>query len=90
MRSWHLSDIIVGRDGKVALTKLAAATFHLNIAAAAAYLTYTKQSFDLGMWTLYASVAVGHAVYDKTAAQIKDLKEQKINGTPAPSSAASS
>jgi hypothetical protein len=30
------------------------------------------------MWALYASVAIGHASYDKTMATVKDFKDRKL------------
>ena len=84
MRSWHPSDIILSRDGKIALTKVAAATFHLNIAIAVAYVTYKNGTFDIGMWTLYGTFAVGHAAYDKTSAQVKAFKDAKLEASAPP------
>lgn len=78
---WNLTDIITGSDGRLVLTKLAAATFHLNIACAVLYVTYKTGSFDIGMWSLYGTFAVGHAVADKTSAQIKSFKDAKLEAT---------
>jgi hypothetical protein len=74
-------DLVRSRDGSMSLTKLAAATFHAQLAAFVCWITYKSQSFDQAMWLLYASFAVGHATYDKTMATLKSLKDPKA---PAP------
>lgn len=71
-------DLIRGHDGKMVLTKLQAATFHFLLAVTVAWITWVKQEFLDSMWGLYAAVAVGHAVLDKTGTQIKDFKEKKL------------
>jgi hypothetical protein len=71
-------DIIRGRDGSIALTKLVAATFHLMLAVTVGWVTYVKQDFIESMWLLYAGVAVGHAVIDKGGAQIAAFKNRQL------------
>lgn len=85
-------DLVRSRDGSLSITKLAASTFHLFLAATVAGVTivriirYTVDGasafdaplFDIAMWGLYASVAVGHAVADKSAAQIAAFKTAKL------------
>lgn len=78
MRKWCLMDLVVGADGKLVLTKLQAATFHALFAATVAWVTYHSKSFNVEMWSLYAVVAVGHAVIDKTGAQVKDFKDKQL------------
>ncbi len=78
MRRWCVMDLVTGHDGKLVMTKLQAATFHFLLAATVAYVTFTKSDFLLEMWALYAAVAVGHAVIDKTGAQVKDFKEKQL------------
>jgi hypothetical protein len=73
-----LSDLYTSKDGSVSLTKLAASTFHLNLALAVMWHTYTK-GFAVDVWALYGAFAVGHAGYDKTMAVVKDLKEKKLD-----------
>jgi hypothetical protein len=75
-------DLIRGRDGKMVLSKLQAATFHLLLAITVAWITWRKAEFLIEMWLLYAGVAIGHATFDKTAAQIKDFKERKLAKQP--------
>lgn len=85
-------DLVRSRDGSMSLTKLAAATFHFWIAVAVVTVTAVRVTryvmipgvefdaplFDLAMWGLWASIAVGHAVVDKTGAQISAFKSQKL------------
>lgn len=78
MRLWCVMDLVTGQDGKLVMTKLQAATFHFLLAATVAYVTFTKAAFLVEMWALYAAVAVGHAVIDKTSAQLKDFKEKQL------------
>ena len=70
--------LIVAKDGSLSQTKLAAATFHFAIFVTVMYITYKTGDFKLDMWTLYAAVAVGHAAFDKTTAQIKDFQDAKL------------
>lgn len=87
-------DLIRGDDGKMVLTKLQAATFHLLLATTVATVTavriyrYVRSGepptggellFDVTMWGLYAAVAVGHAVIDKTGAQINAFKNRQLD-----------
>lgn len=77
-------DLIRGADGKMVLTKLQAATFHALLAVTVGWVTWLKRDFVESMWTLYAMVAVGHAVIDKTGAQIAAFKDKKLDvDTPA-------
>ena len=78
MRKWCLMDLVVGADGKLVMTKLQAATFHLLLAVTVGFVTWFKREFVLDMWALYAAVAVGHAVIDKTGAQVKDFKDKQL------------
>lgn len=76
-------DIVKSRDGSLSQTKLAAACFHFLIFLTVAYITWAKQEFQVDMWMLYATVAVGHSAYDKTLANIKDFKDKKLDmGSP--------
>lgn len=83
-RAWCFTDLIVGKDGKLVLTKLQAATFHLLLAVTVAGVTWFKREFNIEMWALYAAVAVGHAVFDKTSAQVKDFKDRQLDKEPPP------
>ncbi len=85
-------DLIRSRDGSMSMTKLAASTFHLCIAVAVCTVTavrairyvmfadvpFDAPIFDMAMWSLWAGIAVGHAVADKTAAQVTAFKTQKL------------
>ena len=61
-----MPDVILSQDGSVSLTKLAAATFHFQLAVWVGVHTYL-QGFNMEVWGLYGGFAVGHAAYDKTA-----------------------
>lgn len=76
-----LSDIVTSKDGSLSLTKLAASTFHLNLAVAVMGHTYL-QGFSIDVWLLYGGFAVGHAAYDKTAAVVKDFKDKQLEAAP--------
>lgn len=78
MRKWCVMDLISGADGKLVLTKLQAATFHGLLALTVAFITIYTKTFNEGMWALYAAVAVGHAVIDKTGSQISAFKRLKL------------
>ena len=72
-------DLVRSRgDGSISLTKLAATTFHLQLALTVGWLTYRNGEFNVEMWLLYAAFAVGHASYDKTMAVVKDFKDRKL------------
>lgn len=71
-------DLVVGRDGKLVLTKLQAACFHLALFVTVCYLTWKKQEFIEAMWGLYAAVAVGHAFLDKTGTQVSAYANKKL------------
>ena len=71
-------DLIRSRDGSMSLTKLAASTFHLSLAATVAWVTYLNRAFNVEMWLLYAGFAVGHATYDKTMATVKAFKDSTV------------
>ncbi len=92
-RKWCVMDLVVGRDGKLVLTKVQAATFHLFLALTVASITIVRLwkyatgvlpltaenwLFDLTMWGLYAAVAVGHAVVDKTGTQVTNYKMAEL------------
>lgn len=71
-------DLIRAKDGSMSLTKLAAATGHLLMSGAFGLVTWTK-GFIAEMWVIYGFYAFGHAVIDKTAAQVKDFKDRKLD-----------
>lgn len=72
-------DLLRGRDGKMVLTKVQATFFHAALFGTACWVTYIKRDFVQSMWELYAFAAVGHAVLDKTAAQIAAFKDRKLD-----------
>ena len=76
----RVRDIVCAKDGSLSLTKLAAATAHLLMAAAFARLQLMDDTarFNETLWLIYGGFAIGHAAYDKTAASVKDFKEQKL------------
>lgn len=71
------------------LTKLQAATFHalLAVTAGAIQFIHRDKGFLTEMWTLYAAVAVGHAVIDKTGAQVSAFKNRKLDAEAPPTDA---
>lgn len=71
-------DLVVSKDGSLSLTKLAASCFHFAIFVTVCWLTYIKREFLFEMWGLYAAVAVGHASYDKTLANVRAFKDRKL------------
>ena len=77
-------DLIRSKDGSMSLTKLAASVFHLLLAVTAGWLTYRAGTFDVTMWGLYAAVAVGHAGYDKTLANVRALVDKRLDRQPPP------
>lgn len=74
-------DLIRAKDGSMSLTKLAASTFHFNLAVWVSWHTYTK-GFDLDAWLLYGGFAVAHATYDKTLAAVNAFKNKKLDSQP--------
>jgi hypothetical protein len=78
------TELVLGKDGSLSQTKLAAATFHFAIFVTVMYVTFKTGVFNVEMWTLYAAVAVGHSVIDKTTAQVKDFKDAQLAVTNAP------
>ena len=72
-------DLIRGSDNKLVLTKLQAATFHALLAVTVGWVTWIKRDFVESMWLLYSAVAVGHAVIDKTGAQIAAFKDKQLD-----------
>ena len=74
-----LFDLVRGNDGKLVLTKLQAATFHALLAVTVGWVTWIKRDFVEAMWILYSAVAVGHAVIDKTGAQIAAFKNAQLD-----------
>ena len=75
----RVPSLIASKDGSMSLTKLAAATFHANLAFWVAWTTY-KDGFDIAIWGLYGSFAVLHATYDKTTAMVNAFKNKKLDG----------
>lgn len=78
-------DLLRGADGKLVLTKVQAATFHALLALTVAWVTWLKRDFVESMWLVYSAVAVGHAVIDKTGAQIAAFKNAKLDAETPPS-----
>jgi len=70
--------ILASKDGSLSLTKLAACTFHANLAGWVAWATH-KDGFNIEIWLLYGSFAVGHATYDKTLAMVNAYKNKKLD-----------
>ena len=72
--------LITSKDGSYSLTKLAATTFHFNLAVSVMWHTYTK-GFELEVWVLYGTLAIGHAGYDKTMAVVNSFKTRQMEKT---------
>lgn len=92
-RKWCVMDLVVGRDGKLVMTKVQAACFHLALFLTVVSITglrlykFMKSGgevldfpnlFDTAMWSIYGAVAVGHAVIDKTGTQVASFKMAKL------------
>jgi len=75
-----LSDIITSKDGSLSLTKLAAATAHLNMAIAFSWVTYSK-GFTAELWMIYGGFAIGHATADKAIATVNSFKTKQLEKT---------
>lgn len=78
-RTWCVMDLVVGVDGKLVLTKVQAACFHMLLFLTVGFITFIERKFIDSMWALYAAVAVGHAVVDKTAAQVNAFKNKQLD-----------
>jgi hypothetical protein len=76
-----LTDLIQSKDGSLSLTKLAAATGHLNVAIAFVWVTYDK-GFIAEMWALYLGGVVLHASVDKGMAVINAFKTKQLEPKP--------
>ena len=69
-----LGDIVTNpATGRISMTKLAAATAHLNAAGWFAYLTY-RHGFVADLWLIYLGATIFHSGYDKTVAAVRDIK----------------
>lgn len=55
------------------MTKLAAATAHLNAAGWFAWLSF-QHGFIGEMWMIYLGATIFHNGYDKTIAAVRDMK----------------
>lgn len=76
----RLLDLITSRDGSLSLTKTAAASAHLLVAAAfVKYQLLPGSVFDETIWGLYIGVAILHAAYDKTSTQVQDIRQRHID-----------
>lgn len=76
-----LLGLVCSRDGSISLTKLAAATAHLFMAATFFRLQLMPgREFNDVLWMVYGGFAIAHAAYDKTAAMLKDYKSGKAEG----------
>jgi hypothetical protein len=75
----RLSDLVTSRDGTLSLTKTAACTAHFMVAAAFfKYQLLPGTEFSAEIWGLYIGVAILHAAYDKTTAQVQAVRELHI------------
>lgn len=67
------------RDGGMSLTKVVALVAHAILAVMFVHLQWSKP-FEETLWLIWIGATVGHAVFDKTAAQVKAFKERKLEG----------
>lgn len=68
----RLTEIITNPvTGRISMTKLAAATGHLNAAAWFAWLTY-RHGFIAELWVIYLGATIVHNGYDKAVAAMRD------------------
>jgi hypothetical protein len=80
-----LTELVCTPDGELSLTKLAACTAHLGMAAA----FFRSQvlgacAFNSELWLVYAGFAIGHASYDKTLGVVRGLTEQRLDAAKQP------
>jgi hypothetical protein len=68
----------------MSLTKLAATTAHALMAAGFAVITW-RNGFVSELWLIYTAAALGHAMYDKTAAQVSAFKARQLDAEAVPS-----
>ncbi len=75
----RIETLITSQDGSISLTKLAAATAHFLMACSFARMQVLGEpTFNEVLWICYGGFAIAHAAYDKTAAMVKDVREQRI------------
>ena len=67
----------------MSLTKLAATTAHALLAGAFAVITW-RHGFVSEMWLIYTTATLGHAMYDKTAAQVSAFKARQLDAEAVP------
>ena len=72
-----IADLVTSKDGSLSLTKLAAATAHLNLAIAFSWLTYST-GYVADLWLIYGSMAIGHATVDKAMAVVNGFKTKQM------------
>jgi hypothetical protein len=77
-RNYNPLRMCLGKDGNMSLTRTAACCAHFLFFVTVAGITWITKTFNEAMWAMYIGVAVVHAAYDKTAAQVKDFKEKKL------------
>jgi hypothetical protein len=65
------------RDGKMSLTKCVALAAHVIMAVMFLKLQWS-QPFNEMLWLIWSSVTVGHAIVDKSMAQLKSFKERQL------------
>lgn len=75
----RMTDIIRGPDGKIVMTKLAAATAHLLLAMTVAYVTILKQDFIMEMWSLYLGCTILHEQANKAMTKYAAFKDKKLD-----------
>jgi hypothetical protein len=69
-----LSDIVTNpATGRLSLTKLAAATGHLNAAVWFAWLTF-RHGFVAELWMVYLGATITHNGMSKAIASVRDVK----------------
>jgi len=65
------------RDGAMSLTKTVALVAYALVSVLFVHLQWGKP-FNEGLWMIYLGATIFHAVYDKTAAQVKAYQEHKL------------
>lgn len=71
-------DLVVGPDGRMSMPKLAAATAHLNMCVAFAYLQWGN-AYNETLWITYAGFALGHHLINKAGDQVSAFKDKKLD-----------
>lgn len=78
-RALSLLDLVrSNRDGAMSLTKSVALLAYVLASVLFVRLQW-GEPFNEMLWVIYLGITVGHAAFDKSAAQFKAYKERKLD-----------